>query len=325
MATRTLAFLCGLLLAAVAAAEAAPPRRNGFVLEPASIDADEILPGGPPRDGIPALDRPPHVEAERSPWGLDETVLGVVVGGQARAYPIAILVWHELVNDVLAGGPILVSYCPLCGTGIVFDRRVGGETRSFGVSGLLYRSDLLLYDRESESLWSQISFQAVTGPSRGMRLAQVRSRMLPWGQWRKLHPDTTVLTTDTGHHRRYGASPYGDYATSGRVLFPMAADRRYHPKTPTLGLRIPGGAARAYPAIEVTRAGGRAQESFQGRAVSVSWDPETPAWQVSAPDDIEVVEGYWFAWAAFHPDTTVFQASGARAGEEEEGPFPHLR
>jgi len=202
---------------------------------------------------------------------------------------------------------------------------VGGETRSFGVSGLLYRSDLLLYDRESESLWSQISFQGVTGPSRGMRLAQVRSRMLRWGQWRELHPDTTVLTANTGHQRPYGSSPYGDYATSGRLLFPVPADRRYHPKTPTLGLRIPGVGARAYPAIEVMRAGGRAQESFEGRAVSVSWDPETGAWQLSAPDDVEVVEGYWFAWAAFHPDTTVFRASGAQGVEEEAGPFPQLR
>jgi hypothetical protein len=105
----------------------------------------------------------------------------------------------------------------------------------------------------------------------------------------------------------------------------VAADRRYHPKTPTLGLRIPGGGARAYPAIEVMRAGGRVQENFAGRAVSLSWDPETRAWQLSAPDDVEVVEGYWFAWAAFHPDTTVFQASSAQGGEGEAGPSPQLR
>ena len=128
------------------------------------MPVEEILAGGPPRDGIPALDEPKFVSAAASVWEDDEHVVGVSVGGESRAYPLAILVWHELVNDSLGGEPILVSYCPLCGTAMVFDRRVGGRERRFGVSGLLYLSDLLLYDRASESLWSQISATAVTGP-----------------------------------------------------------------------------------------------------------------------------------------------------------------
>ena len=145
------------------AAWAAGPTRNGFVLEPASIPAEEILAGGPRRDGIPALDHPSVLRAADADWSDDEPVLGVVVAGEARAYPVAILNWHELVNDTLGGEPILVSFCPLCGTGLVFDRRVGGEVRAFGVSGLLYRSDLLMFDRGSESLWSQISAEAKLG------------------------------------------------------------------------------------------------------------------------------------------------------------------
>ena len=146
-----------LLLAATAAAHAAPRTANGFILEPGAIPAEEILAGGPPRDGIPALSHPPHASAESAPWSDDTLVIGVAQNSEARAYPLDILIWHELVNDTLGGRPILVSFCPLCGTGIVFDRRIDGSDRTFGVSGLLYRSDLLLYDRETESLWSQIT------------------------------------------------------------------------------------------------------------------------------------------------------------------------
>jgi len=284
---------------------------NGFVLEPAAIDAKQILPGGPPRDGIPALDDPAHVPASAGGWDDAEVVIGVMAGGEARAYPLAVLVWHELVNDTLGGQEILVSYCPLCGTGMVFDRRVAGASRRFGVSGLLYRSDLLLYDRETESLWSQISSEAVTGPSRGQRLRLLRARVLPWGEWREAHPETRVLSRETGHARRYGSSPYGDYASSERLLFPVPSDRRYHPKALTLGLRLAGGAARAYPAQELQRAGGEVREHFAGHPVRVAYDPASQAFSVEAPQEVEVVQGYWFAWAAFHPETSVFTSKQA--------------
>jgi hypothetical protein len=330
MITRTWTLLCAVLVLLGAPAGAAPPERNGFELAPASVDAAEILSGGPPRDGIPALDHPPHLTAAEAPGRDDDTVLGVVQGGEARAYPLSILVWHELVNDTLGGRPILVSYCPLCGTGMVFDRRVDGAARVFGVSGLLYRSDLLLYDRETESLWSQISAEAVTGPSRGRRLGLLRSRITSWRAWRRAHPATRVLSLETGHDRRYGVSPYGDYATSRRLLFPAPYDARYHPKTPTVGLRLPGGAARAYPAVELARAGGMVQESFEGRAVRVAYDADQQVFAVEAPPEIEVVEGYWFAWAAFHPDGSVFtpvapeEAGATRStqGEELEEAWP---
>jgi hypothetical protein len=294
-----------------AAAAAAGPVRNGFVLEPASIPITEILGGGPARDGIPALDRPATLPAAQAGWSDDELVLGVVVGSEARAYPVAILNWHELVNDTLGGEPILVSFCPLCGTGMVFDRRVGGEARSFGVSGLLYRSDLLLYDRSSESLWSQISATAVTGPLLGQRLRLLRARMDHWGTWRRDHPETTVLSRETGHRRDYDRSPYGGYAESRKLLFPVPVDRRYHPKMPTLGLRIPGAGSRAYPASELASADGSVEERFLGRDVRVSYDPDRQLFSVEAPPEVEVVEGFWFAWAAFHPKTSVYTAAGA--------------
>lgn len=296
------------LFLAVAATPAGAGRvLNGFELEPASVDVDEILRGGPPRDGIPALDHPKHIPAAQADWPDDDAmVLGVSWNGEARAYPIAILNWHELVNDTLGGRPILVSFCPLCGTGIVFDRRVKGEERTFGVSGLLYRSDLLMYDRGTESLWSQISAEAVTGPLLGERLELVRSSMKRFGEWKKQHPKTRVLTRETGYARDYDRTPYAGYAQSSRVMFPVPEDRRYHPKMPTLGVRTSEGRARAYPAAEVVESGGRVTDEFQGHPVRVAYDTEEQVFDVEAPPELEVIEGYWFAWAAFHPDTSVF-------------------
>ena len=296
---------------AALAAGAGENLRNGFALDPASIPAVEILSGGLPRDAIPALHDPATRSAADAELRDDEIVLGIVVAGQPRAYPIAILNWHELVNDTLGGEPILVSFCPLCGTGMVFDRRVGGKARSFGVSGLLYRSDLLMYDRDSESLWSQISAEAVTGPLLGKRLRLHRARMDRWGTWRREHPTTTVLSFETGHRRNYRRSPYADYATSKKLMFPVSVDPRYHPKMPTLGLRVRGEGARAYPASELARAGGSVQESFLGRPVRVSYDSDGQVFGVDAPPEVEVVEGFWFAWAAFHPETSVYSAAGS--------------
>jgi hypothetical protein len=301
----------------------APPAANGFALSPHAVPLDEIVPGGPPRDGIPALNHPRAVDASEATWPDEEVVVGVSAGGAVRAYPIAILDWHELVNDSLGGEPVLVSYCPLCGTALVFSRRVEGLTLTFGVSGLLYRSDLLLYDRESESLWSQISAKAVAGARTGARLRVLRSELARWSQWRARHPDTTVLTTDTGHRRPYGRSPYAGYERSRDVYFPAPVDPRYHPKMPTLGVRVPDGPARAYPAVEVVQAGGLVEDSFEGRTLAVRYDPEDQVFRVEAPPDLEVVEGYWFAWAAFHPSTSVFVAGDGfprSRPEAETGP-----
>jgi hypothetical protein len=299
-----------LLLIALAAASArAEPRSlNGFALEPSLVPVREILRGGPPRDGIPALDFPRFVAAADAPWRDDDWVVGVDAGASARAYPLAILVWHELVNDRLGGRPLLVSYCPLCGTALVFDRRVEGAERRFGVSGLLYRSDLLMFDRESESLWSQIGAHAVTGPARGQRLALVRSRLVRWAEWQRVHPETSVLSRETGHDRDYGRTPYAGYASSESLLFPAAHERRYHPKMRTVGLRLRDGRARGYPLVEVQRAGGHVVESLFGAPVEIRLDPESLAFEVDAPESVEVIEGFWFAWAAFHPDATVFVA-----------------
>ena len=304
-----------LVLVATASLAAEPGSKNGFTIDPKAIDADEIQNGGVPRDRIPALFDPKAAPAGDFEWNDDELVIGVELGGEARAYPFSVMVWHELANDSLGGTPILVSYCPLCGTGMVFDRTIEGRVRRFGVSGLLYRSDLLMYDHETESLWSQISADAVTGPSQGEHLRPLRARIVPWKMWLAEHPETTVLTSDTGHRRNYRRQPYGDYATSDSVKFGPPLDRRYHPKTLTVGVRVRGGAARAYPADELIAAGGRVVEEFEGERIAIDYNSGERYFHVEAPAGVEVVEGYWFAWAAFHPDTSVFVAKNQSRSE----------
>lgn len=318
-----LLVLAAIVTQALAAAAAEPATKNGFVLNPTSVPIEAILAGGPTRDGIAALVDPPMIPASEATLDPDAWVVGVEIGEEAAAYPVAILEWHELVNDTIGAAPVLVSYCPLCGTAMVFDRRIDGRARIFGVSGLLYLSDLLLYDRETQSLWSQIRSEAVTGAALGRRLALLRSRTLRWSEWRKLHPSTAVLSSDTGHRRPYGRSPYGAYARSAELRFPAPQDRRHHPKTPTLGLRLADGTARAYTAVELVRAGGSVEERLAGRRVRVAWDAERETFSVDAPADVAVVEGYWFAWMAFHPESSVFVAgskrgSGAPASESDE-------
>lgn len=300
-------FQLWIAFAWAATAVAAPQTLNGFALEPSLISSTQILRGGPPRDGIPALNQPHHQAAAEASWGDETIVVGVVRGESARAYPLDVLVWHELVNDELGGDPILVSYCPLCATALVFDRRLDGRVRSFGVSGLLFQSDLLMFDRETESLWSQIAARAVTGKLMGRRLSLLPSNIMRWKAWRGQHPDTTVVSRQTGHQRDYARTPYGNYKDSKRLIFPVQYDSSRHPKLPTLGLRLPDGPSRAYPSDEVVRAGGRVEERFAGRPVVVTYDAEIQDFDYEIPVGIEVVEGFWFAWMAFHPNSTVFE------------------
>jgi hypothetical protein len=282
------------------------PTLNGFSLDASLIPISEIKRGGPQRDGIPALNQPRTQTATEASFEDDEVVIGVVRGGEARAYPVSVLDWHELVNDVLGGDPILVSYCPLCATALVFDRRLDGKVREFGVSGLIYQSDLLMFDRETESLWSQIAARAVTGEFAGRRLKLLRSNVMPWGKWRGLHPESTIVSQETGHNRDYAKPPYGNYSKSKRLVFEVKLDTSRHPKLPTLGLRLPEGPSRAYPSDEVMGAGGRVEEAFAGFRVVIRYDAPSRSFEFDVPGEIEVVEGFWFAWMAFHPQSSVF-------------------
>jgi hypothetical protein len=285
--------------------------KNGFDLSSASIAVAEIMHGGPPRDGIPAIDRPMFIMGSEADY-LDDTdrVLGIYRNGIAKAYPVAILNWHEIVNDRIGREPIVITFCPLCGTGMAFEATVEGQVRHFGVSGLLYNSDVLLYDRESESLWSQIGREAVSGPLVGTTLLMVPVAHTAWADWRTRHPKTLVLSRRTGHGRDYGRNPYESYERSRDLYFPVASsDPRYHPKERVIGLELDG-RFKAYPFVELGRAQAPLQDTLGGRRVTVHYDAEHRTGRVTDARGAEIptVIAFWFAWAAFHPETEVFEA-----------------
>ncbi len=193
-----------------------------------SIPLNEILSGGPGKDGIPSIDAPVFESiAAGDDWLEDrEGVQVVEVDGEARAYPLAILIWHEIVNDTIGGVPVAVTYCPLCNSAITFDRRLGGRTLDFGVSGVLRHSDLVMYDRQTESWWQQVTGEAIVGELTGERLALMPSFLVSWGDFKDAYPDAEVLSRDTGHRRQYGRNPYELYDRQNPFLFRGEPDKR---------------------------------------------------------------------------------------------------
>lgn len=191
-----------------------------------SINLDELIDGGPGKDGIPSIDHPKFVsQDEASDWiDLLEPVISLTVNGEARAYPIQILMWHEIANDELGGVPVSVTFCPLCYSAIVFDRRLDGEVYEFGVSGMLRHSDMIMYDRTTESLWQQFSGEAVVGDLTGKELTIIPSQLISFEQFRETHPGAKVLSRDTGHRRNYGENPYDGYDDINNSPFLMSSE-----------------------------------------------------------------------------------------------------
>ena len=182
-------------------------------LEKRSIELNELIDGGPGKDGIPSINNPKFVSQDEAAAWLNgvEPVISLEINGEARAYPIQILMWHEIANDEVGGVPVSVTFCPLCYSAIVFDRRHDGEVLEFGVSGLLRHSDMIMFDRKTESLWQQFSGEALVGDYTGDFLAIVPSRLISFDQFREAHPGAPVLSRETGHRRNYGQNPYAGY------------------------------------------------------------------------------------------------------------------
>ncbi len=329
----------------------------------ALVPLDEIIPGGPPPDGIPAIDRPTFVTpAQADGWlATKEPVIALEVNGDARAYPLQILMWHEIVNDVVGGKPVTVTFCPLCNSGLAFERTVDGTTLDFGTSGRLYKSDLVMYDRQTHSLWAQMEGRAIVGEKAGTRLKRVAAPTLAYEEWKVAHPAGNILSRDTGHQRAYGANPYSGYDQPNLrpALFEGKPDPRRPPKERVVGIVL-GGQARAYPwpileqrrvihdtlggerlvvfyrpgalsALDQSRmaesrpvgataaydpaAGGKrltfeaVGEGFRDRETGSVWNLLGQA--VKGPfvgqrlRPVPHVDAFWFAWAAFNPDTSV--------------------
>ncbi|MBI5771198.1 MAG: DUF3179 domain-containing protein [Verrucomicrobia bacterium] len=304
----------GLIVAAtlvMASSSAVGAQKLGFNLDRATIPVAEIHAGGPPRDGIPSIDRPKFVQIAKARFMRDgDLVVSFTHRGETRAYPLRILVWHEIVNDRIGDLAINVSYCPLCGSAMVFDRTLGGRTLEFGVSGLLYRSDVLMYDRQTESLWSQLEMAAVSGPQVGGKLALLPAQHLTWRAWKKLFPEGKVLSTDTGFDRDYDRTPYADYENSPRLMFPVNSSRRDLPSKAWVAGIVINGVARAYP-HENLPDGKEVQDTLGGTSVRLRFDRANRHLVITDADGtpIPFTPAYWFAWQAFHPDTTVWSTA----------------
>ncbi|QLH03187.1 hypothetical protein C5F47_06305 [Nitrosopumilus cobalaminigenes] len=311
-----------------------------------SIPLDKIKGGGPPKDGIPSIDNPKFTNVDDSRFMSDsDTVIGLEINGDARAYPIFILVWHEIVNDNVGGTPVSVTYCPLCYTNQVFERVIDGQEVEFGTSGKLYNSNLLMYDRYTESYWSQALGIAVKGELTGYELNLIPFDVITWGDWKQLHPETKVLTTDTGHIRSYATDPYGNYYTEPRIMFPVEHnDERLHPKEIIIGFNHDG-VYKAYKQNDIekeilindsigdvplmlvslfpenSRAFLRIVDNetldFVYRDAKIFDSQTLSEWNydglsISGNYDgiqlerLPIEPGFWFEWVAFHPQTLVY-------------------
>lgn len=289
---------------------------NGFDLSKHSVPLDQIVSGGPGKDGIPAILKPIFVSAGEAAFlRAEDRVLGLSQGGEAKAYPIKILNWHEIVNDSQGGQPVVVTYCPLCGTGIAFDSTIQGRRHTFGVSGLLYQSDLLMYDHQTESLWSQVGMHAVAGPLTGEKLTPIFLDHTTWAEWRAAHPATLVLSTKTGSFRNYDHDPYLGYADRRDLMFDTTHfDPRYHPKEWVVGVEI-NGVTKAYPFSELKDARPPISDQVGGWSITIRFNRQSRSASVFDAEGkpIPSVMGFWFAWYAFHPDTQVFKNPDGRS------------
>ena len=279
-----------------------------------SVPLDEILGGGPPKDGIPSIDNPKFISIPEANTLLSDVETGIAVNidGIARFYPFQILVWHEIANDIINDKRILVTYCPLCLSGIVFDPLVNGERVEFGTSGKLWNSNLVMYDRKTDSLWSQILGESIVGEMTGTQLKVLPSDMIRFGEFKKQYPKGTVLSRDTGATRFYGQDPYGDYYTTPGTYFPVSKkDDRLNDKDFILGIVV-NGKAKAYLPEAVKKAGELADQ-FGGKIIVARYEKEIDAvrlFEKKADGTVERINpfgSFWFSWVAAHPDTELLK------------------
>lgn len=331
-----------------------------------SQDVEDILSGGPPKDGIPAIDDPRYVSIDEADGWLEEQepVIQVEVGGEARAYPIQILMWHEIVNDELNGLPLAVTFCPLCNTAIVFERQVDGSVLDFGTTGRLRYSNLIMYDRQTESWWQQANGEAIIGEYTGQKLDFYPGLIVAWEDFKQSFPQASVLSRETGHARPYGENPYTGYDDINSSPFLLrGADTPDDLPPMARVLTIDAGEeAIAFP-YETLADIGLANTQIGGQSVLVLWQPGVASpldtnftgvgrdvgtaaaysrrldgqtldfiyddglifdeqtgsqWDVfgravdgeltgSRLEPVVAINHFWFSWAAFRPDTEIYQ------------------
>ncbi len=281
-----------------------------FDLANSLVPREKIFAGGPPKDGIPALTEPRMVVAEKVTYlsGRDR-VIGVMQGEESRAYPLKILNYHEIINDRLGSVPIAITYCPLCDSAAVFDRRFDNKEREFGVSGLLYNSNVLMYDRspEVESLWSQLMAKGIAGPAAQKSLTTLPLELTSWSEWKARHPQGLVVSNETGHQRDYDRDPYAGYFQRADLMFPAEPESDRLPvKERVLGVWV-GDLFRAYPESAFDRRKTSIDDNIGGKRLVVAFAPGPRSIRVVEADKgVEWMYSLWFAWYAMHPETSIY-------------------
>ncbi len=285
------------------------------------VHPSKIVSGGPPKGGI-GVDRGIPAIAEENikfvsveeadEWIEDnELVLALIYKGMKRVYPLQILVWHEIVNDRINENPILITYCPLCGSGIAYHRVIeinGKEAEAnFGTSGKLYNSNLVMYDDKTDTYWQQIDGKAIAGELTGQELKEISIDTVAWREWKKAHPDSEVLSQDTGFRRNYGRDPYGSYYEDSFLIFGVEnEDNRIHPKTVIFGIEV-NGKYKAYKESDLIKLK-EIEDEINGVRIKIERADDGRVLITNLETEEEIVKerDFWFAWYAFHPDTELY-------------------
>jgi Protein of unknown function (DUF3179) len=293
------------------------------------VPLHEIRSGGPPRDGIPSIDVPKFERLVRSRaqgWsasiGDNEPVISLSVGSDARAYPLRLLIWHEIANDTIGGTPVAVTYCPLCNAALVFDRRVDDRTLDFGTTGKLRNSDLVMYDRQTESWWQQFTGEAIVGSLAGRRLGLLPSRLESFGRFRNRFPDGSVLVPSNPAARNYGRNPYVGYDASGKrpFLYDGSLPADIDPMERVVAVETAPGRHEAWSLALLAE-----KRTIRSGAIVLEWQPgqasaldrsvigsgrdvgNVVVWSKQGPDLVEVPYDVTFAFAfhAFRPQAVI--------------------
>ncbi len=280
---------------------------NGFDTSSDVINAETIIRTGPVDSPIQVLESIKTQAIDETDWLPADFVIGISLDDQARAYPLAIMMWHQIVNDDLGESPILVTFCRICGTGLVFDRLVNDQPLVFGMSGLIYEGDILLYDKQTHSLWSRFLDEAVSGPLQGQLVFDLPYEITTVGEWQKKHPESTIVSRDTGFDIDYSITPTGVSSEGENIFAALPSELRYHVDMPVLGVSQ-NGVAKAYPAAEVLARGGRVIDEFEGVRLVIEYSVVDQVFNHQANPSLQTVQTNWAEWISTYPKTAAFAA-----------------
>ncbi|QEG17502.1 hypothetical protein GmarT_33830 [Gimesia maris] len=295
---------------------AALTNKPEFNVQGLMLPNHEIVNARIPKDGIPALTTPDFIQNKDATFMKPhDRVAGVCLEGEARAYPLKILDWHEVVNDQIGETPFIVTYCPLSDSLAVYNGQGTGGKIEFGISGYLFNSNQLLYDRtgsgETDGLWSQMMSQAICGPRVQETLMHLPVELTDWQDWKQRYPDTKVLSPETGFPFEYQSTAYKEYLSNDSLMFEVnRQDLRLPKKTPLLGIWV-GDQKRAYPvtAYQHLTEATEWEEELEGKKFTLAYHPEAKSLRVvKAESGLNWMYALWFAWYAFYPDTELYPA-----------------